>query len=328
MSVLRLGTRGSVVARSQSGGVAERLRAAGHEVTLVLVQTEGDERSTEPLTSMGGAGVFAAALRRAVLAGEVDLAVHSLKDLPVDPEPDLVLAAAPEREDPRDVVVSRDNLVLGELPSGSVVGTGSPRRASQIAALDLGLQVRDIRGNVDTRLRLVAEGRYDAVVLARAGLARLGRLDAVAETLDPLQMLPAPGQGALAVECRADRFDVRAAVAPLDDPDTRATVTAERALLAALEAGCTAPIGALAEVVEGENGLELSLRAYVGMIDGSAGLRRSMVGATDAPEGLGQRLAALLLSDGAGALVRGDPADPTISPPPSPAPPKTREPAS
>ncbi len=328
MSVLRLGTRGSALARSQSGWVAERLRAAGHQVTLVEIQTEGDERPTEPLASIGGTGVFAAALRRAVLDGQVDLAVHSLKDLPVAPEPGLVVAAVPEREDPRDVVVSRDNLVLGELPAGSVIGTGSPRRAAQIAALGLGLLVRDVRGNVDTRLRLVSEGEVDAVVLARAGLARLGRLDAVGETLDPLQMLPAPGQGALAVECRADRSDVRAAVSPLDHSDTRATVTAERALLAALEAGCSAPMGALAEVVEGEDGLELSMRAYVGTVDGSVGLRRSLVGPTDAPAALGQRLAALLISDGADALVRGDPSDLLTSPPPSPAPPKTREPAS
>ena len=174
------------------------------------------------------------------------------------------MAATPTREDPRDVLVARDGLTLGELPAGSVVGTGSPRRAAQLGALGLGLDVVPVRGNVDTRLELVHSGAVDAVVLARAGLARIGRLDEATETLDPLQMLPAPGQGALAVECREDRADVRAAVAALDDADTRACVTAERALLAALEAGCTAPVGALAEVVEGDDGPELSLRAFVG----------------------------------------------------------------
>ncbi|MGV1007940.1 MAG: hydroxymethylbilane synthase [Dermatophilaceae bacterium] len=327
MSLLRVGTRASRLATTQADWVAGRLRAAGHEVTLVQIQTEADH-STQPLASMGGTGVFVGALRQAMLRDEVDLAVHSLKDLPVAAEPDLVVAAVPPREDPRDVVVTRDARVLGELPAGSLVGTGSPRRASQLRALGLGLLVRDVRGNVDTRLRLVTAGTLDAVVLARAGLARLGRLDAVAETLDPLQMLPAPGQGALAVECRADRADVRAAVTPLDDLDSRVTVAAERALLGALEAGCTAPMGALAEVAEGEDGLELSLRAYVGSVDGSATLRRSLLGPVDAPEALGRRLAALLLADGAAALVRGDPADHHTSPPPPPAPLKTREPAS
>jgi hydroxymethylbilane synthase len=302
MSALRLGTRRSALATIQSQLVVDRLRAAGHEVGLVEIVTEGD-RSAEPLRVIGGAGVFVAALRRALLDGEIDLAVHSLKDLPVAPEPALVVAAIPAREDPRDVLVARDGLTLGELPAGSVIGTGSPRRASQLAGLGLGLAIRDVRGNVDTRLGLVAAGALDAVVLARAGLARLGRLDAVTETLDPLLMLPAPGQGALAVECRVDRADVRAAVSALEHADSRATTSAERALLAALEAGCSAPIGALAEVAEGEDGLELSLRAYVGAVDGSADLRRSLVGPVDDPELLGKRLADLLLEDGAAQIA-------------------------
>ena len=167
----------------------------------------------------------------------------------------------------------------------------------------MGLEVVDIRGNVDTRVGKVRSGAYDAVVLARAGLARIGRLAEATETIDPLQMLPAPGQGALAVECREDRADVRAAVAALDDEDTRVCVTAERALLAALEAGCTAPVGALAEVVEGEDGPELSLRAFVGAPDGSVELRRSVVAPVADPVAAGLRLAALLLEDGAGTLV-------------------------
>ena len=314
MTVLRLGTRRSALATTQSSWVADRLRAAGHAVELVEITTEGDV-SGELLTAIGGTGVFASAIRRALHEDRVDLAVHSLKDLPTAPEDGLVVAAVPPREDPRDALVARDGLTLGELPSGSVVGTGSPRRAAQIAALGLGHEIRPIRGNVDTRVRLVTDGRLDAVVLARAGLARLGRLDVVTETLDPVQMLPAPGQGALAVECRSDRPDVVAALAVLEDPDTRACVTAERRLLAALEAGCTAPIGALAEVVEGEEGPELSLRAFVGSDDGGATLRRSVVGPLGEPEQVGLRLAHLLLEDGAADLTPVSSAAPHTSEP-------------
>ena len=302
MTTLRLGTRRSTLALAQATEVADRLGVLGHDVDLVPLTTLGDQ-SSHALTTIGGTGVFAAAIRRALLDGEIDLAVHSLKDLPTAPEPGLVVAATPTREDPRDVLVARDGLTLGELPAGSVVGTGSPRRAAQLGALGLGLDVVPVRGNVDTRLDLVRTGAVDAVVLARAGLDRIGRLAEATETIDPLQMLPAPGQGALAVECREDRADVRAAVAALDDEDTRVCVTAERALLAALEAGCTAPVGALAEVVEGEDGPELSLRAFVGAPDGSAELRRSLVAPVVDPVGAGRRLAALLLEDGAADLA-------------------------
>ena len=204
MTVVRIGTRASLLATTQSRQVADLVsERLGREVELVEVTTEGD-RSAAPLATLGGTGVFVTALREALLEGRVDVAVHSLKDLPTAPAPGIVLAAVPTREDPRDVVVARDGLTLGELPAGSRIGTGSPRRAAQLHALGLGLEVVDIRGNVDTRLGKVASGEYDAVVLARAGLARLGRLDEVTEVLDPLQMLPAPGQGALAVEGRAD----------------------------------------------------------------------------------------------------------------------------
>jgi hydroxymethylbilane synthase len=300
------------LALAQATAVADRLRALGHDVELVPITTFGD-RSEHALTTIGGTGVFAAAIRRALLSGDVDLAVHSLKDLPTAPEPGLTVAAIPAREDPRDVLVARDGLTLGELPAGSVVGTGSPRRAAQLLALGLGLDVVPVRGNVDTRLGLVASGQVDAVVLARAGLLRIGRLAEVTETLDPLQMLPAPGQGALAVECREDRDDVRSVLAALDDDDTRVCVTAERALLAALEAGCTAPVGALGEVVDGEAGPELSLRAFAGAPDGSAELRRSVVGAVDDPTGTGRRLADLLLEDGAADLARAP--EPPAEPP-------------
>lgn len=299
-SQIRLGTRRSPLATAQAGWVADRLRAHGHQVVLVPITTLGDTTQAA-LTTIGGTGVFASALRRALLLDEIDIAVHSLKDLPVEAERGLVVAAVPVREDPRDVLVARDQMSLGELPAGSVVGTGSPRRAAQLAALGLGLVARDVRGNVDSRLAMVRAGRYDGVLLARAGLARLGRLGEVTEVLDPLQMLPAPGQGALAVECRSGRADLLGVLSVLDDPETRACVTAERALLSALEAGCTAPVGALAEVVEAAPGEEpeLSLRAFVGTLDASIELRRSAVGPVVRPDELGRTLARVLLEDGA-----------------------------
>jgi hydroxymethylbilane synthase len=285
--------------------MADQLRGLGHAVDMIEITTTGDT-STASLSSIGGTGVFAAAIRQALLAGEIDIAVHSLKDLPVAPEPGLLIAAIPPREDPRDALVARDGLTLGELPAGSVVGTGSPRRTAQLAALRHRLSVTDIRGNVDTRISLVHKGSCDAVLLARAGLSRLGRLGEVTESLDPLQMLPAPGQGALAIECRSDRPDLIEALSPLDDPGTRACVSAERALLAALEAGCTAPVGALAEVVEGERGTELLLRAFAGSPDGSVELRRSSTGPLAGPERLGRELAAVLLADGAADIIAAD----------------------
>src|SRR5690606_15480162 len=262
--MIRLGTRASALATTQSGWVADRLREAhGVEIELVEISTEGD-RSAAPLAQIGGTGVFVAAVREALLAGEVDIAVHSLKDIPTAEAPGLLLAATPPREDPRDVVIARDGLTLGELPAGATVGTGSPRRVTQLNALGLGLRIRELRGNVDTRIGKVTGGELDAIVLARAGLLRLGRAEEATEILDPLQMLPAPGQGALACECRADDDATARLLAVLDDPDTRAAVTAERSLLATLEAGCSAPLGALADVVWGDDGDELWLRAVVG----------------------------------------------------------------
>jgi hydroxymethylbilane synthase len=303
VSALRLGTRRSALALAQARTVAAALTAAtGRAVDLVEIVTEGD-RSTADLRVIGGSGVFVSALRDRLAAGEVDLAVHSLKDLPTAPAPGLALAAVPPREDPRDALVARDGLTLGELPPGARVGTGAPRRSAQLRALGLGLDVVPIRGNVDTRLGRVAAGELDAVVLARAGLARLGRLDAVTETLDPGQLLPAPGQAALAVECRADDDATRALVGGLDDPGTRAAVTAERALLAALAAGCSAPVGALADVGEGDAGPEIYLRAVVAASDGSATVRLSATGALGDAEALGRRLAAELLDAGAADLM-------------------------
>lgn len=301
---LRVGTRASLLARTQSQQVADALAAAlDRLVELVEVTTEGD-LSVAPLSSLGGAGVFVSALREALLRGDVDVAVHSLKDLPTQDEAGIALAAVPRREDPRDVVVARDALTLGELPAGSRVGTGSPRRAAQLKALGLGLEVVDIRGNVDTRIRKVASGELDAVILARAGLARIGRLDDVTEVLDPLQMLPAPGQGALAVECRSDdEFLVDRVRGALDDPRTRAAVTAERTVLSELEAGCSAPVGALAEIAEGDDGDELWIRAVALSHDGAVAVRRSASGTPDDAVGVGQRLAAEMLDEGADTLL-------------------------
>ncbi|NHC31210.1 hydroxymethylbilane synthase [Dermacoccus nishinomiyaensis] len=300
---IRLGTRRSHLAMTQSTWVAEQLRAHGHAVEIVEITTEGDVNRAS-LAQMGGTGVFAAAIRRALLEDEVDMAVHSLKDLPVAPESGLVIAGIPVREDPRDALVARDGLTLGELPAGAVVGTGSPRRAAQLQALGLGFEIRDIRGNIDTRMGYVTSGELDGVILARAGLTRVERTDAISETIDPLQMLPAPGQGALGLECRDGDARVIAALAELDDADTRAAVTAERAVLGALEAGCAAPVGALAEIVEEPDGsLEISLRAFVGAPDGSFELRRSDVGSYDNPAAVGEALARTLLDDGAGAVI-------------------------
>jgi hydroxymethylbilane synthase len=290
--MIRLGTRRSALATAQATQFADALRALGHEVELVPIVTTGDVNRA-PLEQIGGTGVFVSALRDALLANEIDVAVHSLKDLPTGPVDGLTIGAVPVREDPRDVLVARDGLGLGELQTGALVGTGSPRRVAQLEALGLGLELTGIRGNVDSRIAMVTQGKLDAVVLARAGLARLGRLSEITETLDPIQVLPAPGQGALGVECRTDDAEVLKALAPLEDAATRSAVLAERQLLATLEAGCTAPVGALAEVVEGEDGPELWLRGALGQ---EGGVRRlSANGPVDDPLGLGRELANELL---------------------------------
>ena len=301
--LLRLGTRGSKLALAQSGGIAATVIAElGRQVEMVSVATAGD-LSTAAITQIGGTGVFVAALREALLAGEVDFAVHSYKDLPTAPAPGLVIAAVPLRQDARDVLVARDGLTLGELPAGARIGTGSPRRTAQLLGLGLGHEVVPIRGNVDTRIGKVRSGEVDAVVLARAGLARLDRLDDATEVIDPLTMLPAPAQGALALECRADDLEVLALLRLLEDPDSRLAVDAERAMLAALEAGCTAPVGALATVAEGDDGFEIYLRGLVAAVDGTDAVRLSATGPTSEAAEVGRRLAAELLDLGAADLM-------------------------
>jgi hydroxymethylbilane synthase len=307
-SVVRIGTRRSPLALAQSEWVASRLADQGHAVELVPVVTEGDT-SSAPLRQIGGSGVFVSALRDALVRGQVDVAVHSLKDLPTAPEPGLSLAAVPPREDPRDALVARDGLTVAALPAGARVGTGSPRRAAQLRAHRPDLEVVDIRGNVDTRLGLVADATVDAVLLARAGLVRLGRLDRITEVIDPSVMLPAPGQGALAVEVRALDGPERPFVSSLrtlDDPASRAAVTAERAVLAGLEAGCSAPVGALA--VADEPGFAepvLSLHAVVASVDGTTIRRMSITAPVAEAAEVGHELARRLLSS-ADAVITGD----------------------
>ncbi|SDL34688.1 hydroxymethylbilane synthase [Streptomyces indicus] len=309
---LRLGTRRSKLAMAQSGHVADAVRQlTGREVELVEITTYGDT-SREHLAQIGGTGVFVTALRDALLAGEVDFAVHSLKDLPTTQPDDLVVAAMPRREDPRDVLIARDGLTFTQLPDGARVGTGSPRRMAQLNAYarshGLRIETVPIRGNIDTRIGYVRKGELDAVVLAAAGLSRIGRSDEVTDFLSVDTILPAPGQGALAVECTAANADLAATLAELDDPYTRAAVTAERSLLAALEAGCSAPVGALADLLaDGQVVKEMRLRGVVGTVDGSALVQLSTTGPVptthDQAMALGRELADEMLAKGAAGLM-------------------------
>ena len=306
-----IGTRGSALAVTQTTTVANTLaELGGFDVDLVRVRTEGDVNRAA-LSQIGGTGVFVAALRESLLAGDCDVAVHSLKDLPTAEADGLTIGAVPARVDVRDALCARDGLTLAQLPAGAKVGTGSPRRAAQLRAARPDLEIIDIRGNVDTRLGRVAglvegaPGDLDAVVLAAAGLSRLDRLDMVSELLDPSVMLPAPGQGALAVECRtADAAEgpLSRALAAYDDTASRMTVTAERALLQRLEAGCTAPIGALARVTD----QGLALEAVVCSDDGTQVLRRyssTSQADEDGARALGIRMAEELLAAGAADLT-------------------------
>jgi hydroxymethylbilane synthase len=295
---LRLGTRGSALALAQSGLVADAVRAqTGNDVELVEIVTSGD-RSRQPIVSLG-VGVFVSALRDALAAKEIDIAVHSYKDLPTAPADGLVIPAIPQREDPRDALVARDGLTLAGLPAGARVGTGAVRRIAQLNALGLPIEVVPIRGNVDTRIRKVTSGEVDAVVLARAGLARLGRSDEITEILDPSLMLPAPAQGALAVECRAEDDELIEVLAKLDHPETRAAVAAERTLLAVLEAGCSAPVAGLADAGPDQ----IHLRGAVYSTDGRVALRLSRTGTLTDAEQVGRLLAEDLLAAGADTVL-------------------------
>jgi hydroxymethylbilane synthase len=309
--LIRVGTRGSALAVAQTRWIAERIAkaAGGAEIELVEVTTHGDT-SRASLSEIGGEGVFAAALRESLLAGDCDVVVHSLKDLPTAEHEGLRLGAVPKRADPRDALCARDGLTLAELPAGARVGTGSPRRIAQLRSVRPDLEVVDLRGNVDTRLGKVASGELDAVVLAAAGLGRLGRLEAATELLELSDWPTAPGQGALAVEVRRERGErvLERALEGVDHRSTRATVLAERLVLAGLEAGCSAPIAANAFI---EDEL-LFLTATVYSADGARKLTsshaatpesRSSADLAEAAGDVAERVVAELLGNGAADLA-------------------------
>jgi hydroxymethylbilane synthase len=300
-AAVTLGTRGSSLARAQTDLVAELMvvTSPGLECTTRVIATAGDrtQESGEPLPEIGGKGLFTAELERALREGAIDVAVHSLKDLPTEDAPGVVIGAITARQDVRDCLVARSAGSLAELPAGSVVGTSSLRRAAQLAALRPDLDVRSIRGNVDTRVGKVHEGGYDAVVLAAAGVRRLGLDHAVTEWLSEETMLPAPGQGALAVQCRADDEATQALLGALDDPQTRATTTAERAFLAALGGGCAAPVAALALPTATPR---VRLQGLVASVDGREVVR---VRGDGEPLEVGARLADEALAAGADRIL-------------------------
>ncbi|MHC4480792.1 MAG: hydroxymethylbilane synthase [Planctomycetota bacterium] len=295
-----VGSRGSRLSQRQTELVLDALRQAHPDARFEsqAIRTFGD-KSRASLGEIGGRGVFVAELEHALLTGEIDIAVHSLKDMPSDATDGLAVAAVTEREDARDLLVSRDGLTLARLPDGAVVGTGSPRRAAQLLATRPDLRIADIRGNVDTRIRKVEDGRYEAAVLAAAGLARLGWLDRASEVLSTEVMLPAVGQGALALQVRADDKDAGEIVSAMDHPVSRRATAAERAFEARLGGGCHAAIAALGEI----SGADLRLRGLVGDPTGGRLLRGEIEGPVGEAEALGVRLAESLLSQGAADLL-------------------------
>ncbi|MEM6330706.1 MAG: hydroxymethylbilane synthase [Planctomycetota bacterium] len=301
---LRLGTRASKLARWQSDWVAAALRQRGHAVEIVEIQTSGDAQQTGPIGAIGQTGVFTKEIQRALRDGRVELAVHSLKDLPTTPVEGLALAAVPQREGVRDAMVSHAATSLSELPRGAHVGTGSFRRRSQLLNLRPDLWISDLRGNVDTRLRKLDAGQYDAILLAEAGLRRLGLAGRITQAIPAETLLPAPGQGALGIECRAGDQPTLAALAPLNHAATRAAVEAERAALAHLEGGCLAALGAWARSVGGEEGSRLQLSVVVLSEDGRHKLFEEHAGAADSPVELGRAVAQRLLDRGAAQLLR------------------------
>jgi hydroxymethylbilane synthase len=295
---VRLGTRASALARWQADWVAGQLQQHGIRVEMVLIATQGDVRDG-PIGTIGSQGVFTKEIQRALLDGRIDLAVHSLKDLPTDPVDGLAVAAVPPREQPGDALVSNQVTEFESLGRGARVGTGSMRRRAQLLHVRPDLHVLDIRGNVDTRLRHLDEGRYDAIVLAEAGLTRLGLAHRIAQVFPKEWMLPAIGQGALGLETRADDQRTRELVATLDDADTHAAVLAERALLATLRGGCLAPVGAWGRVVHGA----LQLDAAVLDPQGTQRIAARVVGTPRTAEAVGQQAARQLLDQGAAALI-------------------------
>ena len=308
-SVLRLGTRGSVLAQTQSRAVAgelERLHS-GLQVELKILKTSGDVIRDRPLHEFGGKGLFTKEIEQALLAGEIDLAVHSFKDVPVTmplvEQADLIIAAAPKREDPRDALISTLASTIEALPSGAKVGTGSLRRRCQILALRPDLKLEPIRGNIDTRIRKLKDGQFDAVILAMAGLRRATLFDAeLMYAIETSQMLPASGQGALALQCRRDDARTRALLRAMDDATARACVTAERELVRLLEGDCQSPIAALAEVAEGR----MTMRAAVGSRGGEPPVVWAQAeGSADDPAAVAAKVHRELILAGAQKLLHG-----------------------
>jgi hydroxymethylbilane synthase len=317
--VLRLGTRKSPMAMVQAGHVAQLItQSTGVPVELVGLTSFGDVTRAH-LPDIGGTGVFVSGLRESLLGGDIDLAVHSLKDLPTASMPGITLAAVPARDDPRDALAGRDGAKLADLPPGALIGTGSPRRAAQLRLMRPDLRPVPIRGNAGTRLEKVISGEVDAVVLAYAGLARIGQLDRVSQVFEPDEMIPAPGQGALAVECRADDPDLAELLGLADDPGSRAAVTAERTVLAELQAGCSAPLGAYAAGTQ-----VLHLTAVMVADDGRA-VRAWLSGPAADAERLGRDVAAELLRQGAGTTVVAPPSAATSPAVPLPGAPNSRD---
>jgi len=300
---LRLGTRGSALALWQANYAADRLRlvAAPREVELVLIETHGDRDQASALASMGGFGVFTKAIQNALLDDRVDVAVHSLKDLPTIPEPKLELAAVPPRGPTGDAFISHQYRHFDELPEGAVIGTSSLRRRAQLLNRRRDLQLIDLRGNVDTRLRKLAEQNLDGIILAEAGLARLGLAERITEILDPSWMLPAVGQGAIGLECRVDDRETKRLVEQLADLDTFRRVQAERAMLFALGGGCLVPIGTTSKIVDGV----LTVRGAVLSPDGRRRIVATHSGIAEYPLAVGQELAAMLKAEGAEELLAG-----------------------
>jgi hydroxymethylbilane synthase len=293
---IRIGTRGSALALWQADHVAGQLRAAGHEVDIKRITTTGDRTLDKRLETVGGKGAFLKEIEEALAAGEVDLAVHSLKDVPTALPDGLTLCAFLPREDPRDAVLSRGGRTLAGLKRGARIGTTSLRRAALIKELRKDLVIEDLRGNVDSRIRRLREGRFDAILLAMAGLIRLGRESEVAEALNPVQFIPAPGQGVIALECRAGDAAIMEATAPLHDPLTARRVDAERALLAGLGGSCNVPMGGYADA----NGRTLRLWGFLARPDGSRMVRAHVEG--DDPQEVGRELAEQLLDWGGAPL--------------------------
>jgi hydroxymethylbilane synthase len=297
---LRLGTRSSALARWQADWVAARLKQHGVEVELVLITTQGDAEQRDPIGNLGSPGVFTKEIQRALLEDRVDLAVHSLKDLPTEPIEGLCLAAVPPRETTADVLISREGHHFADLPAGATIGTGSLRRRAQLLHLRPDLAMAGIRGNVDTRLEKLSRGDFDAIVLAEAGLKRLGLSSRITEILPGDKVLPAVGQGALGIETRTRDQRTRAALAPLNDPLSHAAVLAERTLLADLAGGCLAPIAAWARPLDGAS---LVLDAAVLSQDGRQRLHDSQQGPLGEAAALGSQVAARLLARGAADLI-------------------------